>query len=274
MNHPVILTFDVDRDWPVEKTGRMEAISGIKPDTPDDPSVHATTRGLDFILDLLEEMDYRATFFLEASVLTKLPSDIISRLSKHDIGCHGYAHEDFLGLGTSYTPTLEERWEALKLAHSIISKELRPPLGFRAPYLRWDSELLRQIRELGFQYDSSHTIRQATALSSYTTEELIEVPLSTGRDDKNNVISGYLWQLHEGNRKIEDYLHFIERQAVLPNIRYSMLATHPWHLFLSTVSRTYLEGKELARNLESFKRLVERLGEDITAVDNYLTHLS
>ncbi len=274
MNHRVLLTFDVDRDWPIEKYGRMEAISGMKDDTPDDPAIRATAQGLEFILDILEEKGKRATFFLEAAVLNKLQRDTVSRLSKHDIGCHGYAHEDFLGLGTGYTPTSEERTNVLRTAQAIISDRIRPPMGFRAPYLRWDRELLRLVSNLGFQYDSSETIKQATALQAYETNGLLEVPLSTGTDMENAIISGYLWQLHEGKRSVDDYLYFIRNQAENPRIEYSMLATHPWHLYLSTGKRSYLTGDELQRNLGAFRGLMDQIEDNIMAIDEYLTHLS
>ncbi len=269
-----MLTFDVDRDWPIEKLGQMEAISGIREDTPDDPAIRATSQGLEFILDLLEEKGKRATFFLEAAVLSKLQRETVSRLSKHDIGCHGYAHEDFLGLATGYTPSIDERIHVLRTARAIISERIRPPKGFRAPYLRWDNELLKQVSSLGFQYDSSETIKQAITLLPYETSGLVEVPLSTGKDMENAIISGYLWQLHEGKRKVDDYLYFIGTQAENPRIEYSMLATHPWHLYLSTVGKSYLEGEKLKRNLNSFKALLDHLEDKIMAIDEFLTHLS
>ena len=271
MTHPVLLTIDLDRDWPIEKIGRMEARSGMEDDTPDMPVIRATQQGVEVILDILEKWGLRATFFIEASVLKHLPEEHIQRLSKHDIGCHGYAHEDFTGVGSEYKPSKAEVVEVIKKARTIIETRLRMPRGFRAPYLRSNGIIRTVVREQGFQYDSSETVKQASALSPYLTgEDIQEVPLSTGLDRNGRVISGYLWQLHEGRRKVADYLHLIDTQATNKDIKYSMIATHPWHLFLSTITKKYTEGEVLRKNHERFTELIESISDKIMSIADFL----
>jgi polysaccharide deacetylase family protein (PEP-CTERM system associated) len=117
---------------------------------PTDGVVGMTSR----VLDILDEAQVRATFFVVGNVADTYPR-LVREVSArgHEIGSHSYSHERI--------PRMERREFKRDVARSVVKlQDLtgQPVLGFRAPefsvgHLRhWCFEVLC---ELGFEYDSS-----------------------------------------------------------------------------------------------------------------------
>jgi Polysaccharide deacetylase len=109
----------------------------------------SVTRALPRILGLLDEVGLRATFFVEG-FNTELYPDTLAEIAAagHELGYHGWCHEDWGGL--------DEDEEAELLARGVRALEelgLRP-LGFRPPGGTLTAATLRLLRELGFTYCS------------------------------------------------------------------------------------------------------------------------
>jgi polysaccharide deacetylase family protein (PEP-CTERM system associated) len=106
------------------------------------------------LLDLLDELDARATFFLLGMTVAnhrELAAEIVRR--GHEPACHGYAHERV------YEQSREEfRADLEHAAESIEAVTGRRPVAYRAPAFSinrstpWAYEALA---EAGFRYDSS-----------------------------------------------------------------------------------------------------------------------
>lgn len=106
------------------------------------------------LLDFLAVHNVQATFFVLGEVAEQYP-DLIRRVvaAGHEIGVHGYAHEDIRRL----TP---ERFAAkldrtLEVLASLVSQ---PIIGHRAPYFSIERSTLWALdilAERGFVYDSS-----------------------------------------------------------------------------------------------------------------------
>lgn len=237
----------------------MEAKSAVTEDTPAEPAVKATVKGMRILLDLFEKFDIKATLFIEASILPaikRLDQTIIKRMKKHDLGNHGYAHEDFTGKGTGIVPTKDKISQTLDKAVEIMKQYIGRPTGFRAPYLNFDNNLANIISQK-FSYDSSITIKNARTLQIENMQGLTipEVPLTTGRDKNNKPISTYLWQLLEGNREVEEYLDLLKGQSANPQIPFTVFAIHPWHIAYHIGSRKINDERkisEIKKRLEHF----------------------
>jgi len=103
------------------------------------------------LLELLDEKDIRATFFVLGAVAEEHPDlveDIFER--GHEIGCHAYSHR------TLYELDAQEFEREIQRSLILLSKY--HPWGFRAPSFslnndtRWALDILQ---DYGFRYDSS-----------------------------------------------------------------------------------------------------------------------
>lgn len=109
-------------------------------------------------LDLLDELDVTATFFVVADVVDNYPGLVEEIASRgHEIGCHGLHHECAIHPDTKEPRFTREEYreriaEAKSLLETASGQEVR---GFRAPNAYVDGWMLDVLEELGFEYDSS-----------------------------------------------------------------------------------------------------------------------
>lgn len=118
----------------------------VRPD-PDEVGLRV---GLPRILALLSDLDIRASFFVEGWNGIHHPDVIESILAGgHDIGLHGWVHENWASLTAERAETL--LWDgvaALRSAGATVR-------GFRAPNVYRGEHTARLLGEMGFAYDSS-----------------------------------------------------------------------------------------------------------------------
>jgi polysaccharide deacetylase family protein (PEP-CTERM system associated) len=106
------------------------------------------------LLDLLEELDVSATFFVAGMTADRHPGALAAVASRgHELACHGYEHRR----ASRQTPD-EFRRDVVRSLDAIERICGVRPVGYRAPWFSitrdslWVPEILR---ELGFAYDSS-----------------------------------------------------------------------------------------------------------------------
>lgn len=154
-----------------------------------EPRIEGNTERL---LDILDQHNYRATFFVLGWVAERHDRLIRSIAARgHEIGCHGFSHK----LVYDQTPQ-EFRSETLR-AKSVLEDSIQQPIeGYRAASFSitarstWALDILA---DLGFFYDSSifptshdryglpGTPVHPHHLTTPGGQELIEFPLSTVR---------------------------------------------------------------------------------------------
>ena len=107
--------------------------------------------GLPRLLDTLDRYGVKATFFIPGAVAEKYPSAVYSIADKgHEIGVHGYAHENFANL------SLQEQREVLqKSIDCLAGRTGQSPVGFRMPEGEMTEDTLAAARAMGFRYSSS-----------------------------------------------------------------------------------------------------------------------
>ncbi len=100
------------------------------------------------LLDLLDKLDIKATFFvpgLTAELYPEAAKAIADR--GHELGCHGYAHEGVQNLA------YHEEVELLKKTAKIIEKVSgKKPRGWRPPGGQLSANTLKILIEAGFTY--------------------------------------------------------------------------------------------------------------------------
>lgn len=103
------------------------------------------------ILDMLKARDLKVTWFLPGHAIDTFP-ELCARIRDegHEIGHHGYCHEDVSSLKKS-----EERAILEKGIDRIKRLTGSAPVGYRAPYWRSSWRTQELLVEYGFSYDSS-----------------------------------------------------------------------------------------------------------------------
>jgi peptidoglycan/xylan/chitin deacetylase (PgdA/CDA1 family) len=267
-------TVDVDRDVNLPVPGRIVA-SSMTSEAPDRPRFASAGRGLELLVELLDELEIRGTFFLEARTAIEISKeiDIAELLEGHEVGCHGYDHEDLTGEETGVPLPRDDVFFILERARETLTEVMgRVPNGFRAPYLHVSDDTLDSVMEVGFEYDSSLTrdTSQGDARPWRLRNGLMEVPLTTSHDLKGNRIYSYLWPMHEGKRGPDDYIRLMRE-----NRGFLVLATHSWHL-AETFSRGRLEEEAVKQGLARVRAVLERgreEGVEFVAIEDYLRRM-
>lgn len=113
-------------------------------------SNYRTPENINHVLNLLDEYDIRATFFIVGEIVERFPN-VMERIREegHEIAFHGYYHKPLWKLNSK-----ELQFEIMKF-NSLIDNRC---LGFRAPWFslnnrtKWALEVLENAN---FAYDSS-----------------------------------------------------------------------------------------------------------------------
>ena len=107
--------------------------------------------GVPRILDLLRRQRIAATFFVPGHTVTTFPDSVAAIADAgHEVGCHGWAHEDLAKLDRAAV-----RDVMLRSTEAVAAASGHRPRGFRAPYWSLSEDVLELVEELGFTYDSS-----------------------------------------------------------------------------------------------------------------------
>ena len=129
----VLISFDVEEfDLPRERGAEISLADGIK----------VSRAGLIKVLKMLERQKVRATFFCTGNFVEHEP-EIISKIAnaEHEIACHGVDH---------FVPKKSDIEESKRIVEKVLGKKV---MGYRQP--RMQAINYRQMKELGFLYDSS-----------------------------------------------------------------------------------------------------------------------
>jgi peptidoglycan-N-acetylglucosamine deacetylase len=140
----VCISFDVDNEALWRQTPLPVPLS---------EGEYGALEGLPRILDLLDRHAVPASFYvpvLSAVLHPQMIADIRKR-GRHEIGVHGWVHEESSTFGD---PVKEE--QLLNKSIAYITQAIgKRPVGFRAPSWDFSPSTIDLIRKAGFLYDSS-----------------------------------------------------------------------------------------------------------------------
>ena len=186
------------------------------------------------LLDLFDEKNAKATFFILGVVGEKFP-ELIKEIDKrgHEVASHGYAHR------RATEQTKEEFFTDVKRSKDHLEQTIsREILGYRAPSFsindtnQWAFEVLT---ELGFKYSSStypvkhdlYGVPDWPRFKYYREEGIAEIPIPTSYMFGKQVPIGGGGYYRLFPKAVSDYL--IARYIKKEKQPYSFYM-HPWEI--------------------------------------------
>ncbi|MDR3205611.1 MAG: polysaccharide deacetylase family protein [Candidatus Methanoplasma sp.] len=239
-------TVDLDRDANIPIPGKAAAGSFDRGDGAE-PRFESSEKGLGTLLDILSGMGARATFFAEGRTLEMISS---KGLSKHEVGVHGYDHEDLTSLSGHDLRVCMGR-----AVGSVCRTIGRRPVSFRAPYMKIDDKVLEALPEFGIRCDSSmYAPLSESPMPRRLPCGVTEIPVPEGSDPSGKKIAAYLWPMHEGKRRPEEYV----RMAAAVKEGVFVLATHTWHM-AESLNGGIMDPNAVRRNAEDVQKVIEEV---------------
>lgn len=224
-----LLTVDLE-DW-----FSVEVLKdSLPPDTWDGLESVVERNTID-VLDLFDEREVKATFFVLGWIADKYP-ELIQEVARrgHEIACHSYYHR----MVSSLTPDEFKRDTDMAIS-AIVKACSRIPLGYRSPTwgiksdMQWAFDILA---DLGFEYDSSifparHDLygdpsagKEPYPVTTASGKIVWEIP-ALPVDSPEVAVGGGGWLRHRPYWFSKKHIRIInERQMPV------MVYFHPWEL--------------------------------------------
>lgn len=234
----VLLTFDVDAD---------SAVRGAYSERPDEPVARSKGQfgpnvGVPRILNLLDKYSIKSTFFVPGWVAETYPDSVkmIARRG-HEVGAHGYKHENLSELNSS-----EDEAEIFRKSIDRLQTLLgERPAGFRAPDWEFSPYTVENLVKFNFKFDSSLMADEKPYVIKHQGKSsgIVELPVAWFLDD---------WGVFEVHRRppSEAFNTWIQEFNALytAKVPYFNLTMHPQTI--GRASRTAM--------LETFIKTVRR----------------
>ena len=247
-------TIDLDRDVNEATLGSPAAVS-MDRGSGTAPRFTSSEKGTLVLLDLLDDLGIKATFFAEARTLRE--TGVGKQISGHEVAMHGYDHEDLTGARSKVYLSHGELRAIVERSIQVIRDEVgRSPVGFRSPYMDPNEELLDFLYEYGISYDSSRYTYVSDTVKPYPSGSLMltELPALKGTDANGKSITSYLWPMHEGKRSADDFVTLGE--SVKDGA--CIIATHTWHMVESR-SGGLMSQEEISANYDATRKVLASL---------------
>lgn len=170
------ITFDMDADSlihiarPVDGHDRLYPIS---------MGQYGPKVAIPRILDTYRKYGLKQSFFVPGWCLETYPETVDSILEGgHEIGHHGYIHEDPTAHGAA-----EQRYWFERALDSHRRIAGRNPVGYRAPVYNVNQTVIDLLVEHRFEYDSSLMGDDVPYMLTTQSGSIVELPVHWGTDD-------------------------------------------------------------------------------------------
>jgi peptidoglycan/xylan/chitin deacetylase (PgdA/CDA1 family) len=170
----VLLTFDVDAD---------SSVRGPYSGRPDEPVARSKGQfgpkvGLPRILNLLDKYAIKTTFFLPGWTAKTYPESVKEIVRRgHEVGVHGYKHENLAQLN-SQKDEVEIFRRSIDQVEALVGQR---PVGFRAPDWEFSPYTMENLAKFNFKYDSS--LMDSEEPYVVKSSGIVELPVAWSWDD-------------------------------------------------------------------------------------------
>lgn len=170
------ITFDMDADSLIHVSKPVDGHDRLYPISM---GQYGPRVAVPRILETYRRLGLKQSFFIPGWCLEQYPETVEAILKDgHEIGHHGYIHED----PTAHGPTEQRYWfeRALESHKKITGKT---PSGYRAPVYNINQQVIDLLVEHKFEYDSSLMGDDVPYLLNTASGSLVELPVHWGTDD-------------------------------------------------------------------------------------------
>lgn len=189
------------------------------------------------VLDILDEFNVTATFFVVADIIDHYPGLVESVAERgHELACHGLHHACKIDPETKERLMSTEEFEQKTLLAKRILEKISGErvVGYRAPNALIGGWMVDSLERIGFKYDSSvsvNSLYNKTDSSLKTVSSFPYYPLKSGLeagDDRNFV--EFPWAYYQNILKIPTsggpILRFLGTPLVLNGLVQSLKRGH------------------------------------------------
>jgi peptidoglycan-N-acetylglucosamine deacetylase len=131
------------------------------------------------VLDLLDELNLKATFFVVADVVDNYPG-LVKNIAEHghEIACHGLHHACALDPASKQPLLTQDEFEKQSLQAKTILEDVagQQVSGYRAPNAYISGWMLDSLEKIGFKYDSSVAINSLYTKMPSRPENVTTLP--------------------------------------------------------------------------------------------------
>lgn len=170
------ISFDIDADSLIHISRPRDGHDRLYPISM---GRYGPTVAIPRILETYRKFGLKQSFFVPGWVVEQYP-DAMEMILKdgHEIGHHGYLHED----PTTHGPAEQREWFERTLdAHKRVIGNT--PRGYRAPVYNVNQTVIDLMVEHGFEYESSLMADDVPYLMKTDKGSLVELPVHWGTDD-------------------------------------------------------------------------------------------
>ena len=218
----LMVTFDFDEQW------LRFSREGRKPLSFADRSrgEYGVVEGLNRCLRVMEKHHLKSTFFIPGTVAEKYP-DLVKKIDQmgHEIGYHGWEHEDSLDL------TYEEEQANMEKAEAVFQKIIgKRPTGARGCWNVSHTFTPQLLRERGYTYSSVMKCCDYAWLYPGEGAPLVELPVDHSCDDVTFFYFTFNTPEHRSNYPIDyvfDYWKDIFDELASEEDKIMVLKLHP-----------------------------------------------
>lgn len=170
------ITFDMDADSLIHISRPIDGHDRLYPISM---GQYGPKVAMPRILETYRKFGLKQSFFVPGWCLEQYPETIESILNGgHEIGHHGYLHED----PTEHSASEQRHWFEKALAsHKKITGT--KPKGYRAPVYNVNQAVIDLLVEHGFEYDSSLMGDDLPYRLDTKAGSVVELPVHWGTDD-------------------------------------------------------------------------------------------
>jgi len=140
---------------------------------------YGITRGLERILDVLDEFGVAATFYVPGVTAERHPGEVAAlAATHHEIGHHGHSHRRLDELDAQ-----AQRRDVVDGCHALERAAGLTPRGYRAPGWELTACTLGILGDCGFAFDSSLMGDDRPSLIDAGGRTIVELPVHWALDD-------------------------------------------------------------------------------------------
>jgi peptidoglycan/xylan/chitin deacetylase (PgdA/CDA1 family) len=155
------VSFGVDLD---AVAGWLGSYGGAQSPSDISRGVFAGEVGTPRLLKLFDRLDLKTTWFVPGHSIETFPAAVARIVEAgHEIGVHGYSHENPLDMSLDQERAVLER--CVGLAEKLTGKQ---PKGYVAPWWEFSPNTLQLLIDFGFSYD--HSLMHHDFLPYYVTK--------------------------------------------------------------------------------------------------------